>query len=135
MAIAEHVATSSSTMIYATVVPENMHMVLRRSLDALQLKIKNCRAFNSMGPIGVQAAADILTHDIMPIAGMARPPAWPVLCAALAEWMVQFSRENVSRCASYVEGILESNQMPNPMGQAPQKSDALARIFTGHDWA
>ena len=34
-----------------------------------------------------------------------------------------------------VEGVLECNQMPNPTGQAPPKSNALPRIFTGNHWA
>ena len=36
-----------------------------------------------------------------------------------------------------VEGrrLLECNQMPNLTDEGPKKSDALARIFTGHHWA
>ena len=52
-------------MAYATMVAENRHTVLRRPLDTL--KIKNYRTFTAMELIDVQAAADILTHDSMPI--------------------------------------------------------------------
>ena len=90
MTIAEHAVTSSSAMVHATMVAENRLMVLRRPLDALQ--IKNYRTFTPTEPVDVQAAADILTHDIMPIVRMSRPAAWPVLCDTLAEWMVQFER-------------------------------------------
>ena len=75
----------------------NSHMVLRRPLDAL--KIKNYGAFTPTELIDVQAAADILTHGIMPIVRMTRPAAWPVLCATLAEWMVHFERTRAGvRC-------------------------------------
>ena len=67
---------------------ENRHTVLRRPLDAL--KIKNFRTFTFTELVDVQAAADILTHDIMPIVRMTRRVAWPSLCDAMAEWMVQF---------------------------------------------
>ena len=77
-------------MVNATMVAENRHTVLRRPLDALQ--IKNYRAFTPTELIDVQAAADILTHDIMPIVRMTRTAARPSLCDTLAEWMVQFER-------------------------------------------
>ena len=63
--------TPSSAMAHATMVAENRHMVLRRPLDAL--KIKNYRKFSPTELIDVQAAADILTHDIMPIVRTTRP--------------------------------------------------------------
>ena len=75
-------------MFNATMVAENRHTVLRRPLDALQ--IKNYQTFTPTELIDVQAAADLLTHDIMPIVRMKRPVAWSALCAALAEWMVEF---------------------------------------------
>ena len=77
-------------MVNATVVAENLHMVLPRPLDALN--IKNYRTFTPTELIDVQAAADILTHDIMPIVRMTRPAALPALCDTLAELMVQFER-------------------------------------------
>ena len=55
-------------MVNATIVAENRHLVLRRPLDALQ--VKNYRTFAPMELIAVQAAADILTHDIVPIVRM-----------------------------------------------------------------
>ena len=75
-------------MFNATMLAENRHTVLRRPLDAL--KIKNFRTFTFTELVDVQAAADILTHDIMPIVRMTRRVAWPSLCDAMAEWMVQF---------------------------------------------
>ena len=69
-------------------VAENRHTVLRGPLDALQ--INNYQTFTPTELIGVQAAADFLTHDIMPIVRMKRPAAWSAVCAALAKWMVEF---------------------------------------------
>ena len=40
--------------------------------------------------IDVQAADGLLAYDIMLIVRVSRPTAWPALCAALAEWMVEF---------------------------------------------
>ena len=60
-----------------------MHVVLRGPLDALQ--IKNCRTFTATKLVDVQAAADILTEDIMPIVRMSRSTAWPSLCRPLVE--------------------------------------------------
>ena len=75
-------------MFNVTMLAENRHTVLRRPLDAL--KIKNFQTFTFTELVDVQAAADILTHDIMPIVRMTRRVAWPSLCDAMAEWMVQF---------------------------------------------
>ena len=69
-------------------VAENRHTVLRGPLDAL--KIKKYLTFTPTELVDVQDAADFLTHDIMPIVRMARPAAWPALCATLAGWMVEF---------------------------------------------
>ena len=80
-------------MFNATMLAENRHTVLRRPLDAL--KIKNFRTFTFTELVDVQAAADILTHDIMPIVRMTRRVAWPSLCDAMAEWMVQFEKSDV----------------------------------------
>ena len=71
-----------------------MHTALRMPLDAL--KIKNYRTFSRTGLIDVQAAADIFTHDIMPIVRMTRPATWPSLCYTLAEWMVHFEVRRAS---------------------------------------
>ena len=60
-------------MFTAAMVAENRHTVLRRPLDAL--KIKNILTFTPTELIAVQAAADILTHDIMPIVRMTRRAA------------------------------------------------------------
>ena len=100
--IAEHLVQSLSTLVCATMVAENRHMVLRRPLDALQ--IKNYRAFTPTELIDVQTAADILTHDIMPIVRMTRPAARPALCETLLSHTSGVDgaiRENASRCASY----------------------------------
>ena len=51
-------------MFNVTMVAENRHTVLRRPLDASQ--IKNFQTFAPTELIDVQASADILTHDIMP---------------------------------------------------------------------
>ena len=74
-------------MANAAVVAENKHTVLRRPLDALP--IKNYWTFTPTELTDVQAAANILTRDIIPIVRMTRTTAWPTLCDALAEWMVQ----------------------------------------------
>ena len=106
MLIAEHVITSSSAiaMAYATMVAENWHTVLRQPLDAL--KIRTYRTFTPAELVGVQAAAYILTHVIMPIVRMTRQAAWPALCDTLAEWMVQFerTRAGVLRMERYWKG-------------------------------
>ena len=81
-------------MFNAAMVAEHRHTVLRRLLDAL--KIKNFLTFTPTERIDVQAAADILTHDIMPIVRMTQRAAWPALCETLAEWMVEFVRTRAS---------------------------------------
>ena len=90
MLIAEHVVKSLSPMVNMTMGADNRHTVLRRPLDAL--KIRNYRTFTPAELIYVQAAADILTHDIMPIVRMTRATAWPSLCNTLAGRMLQFER-------------------------------------------
>ena len=73
--IAEYIVISSIPMVNATVWEENRHVVLRRPLDAL--KIKNSRTFTATELVDVQAAADVLTHDIMTIVRMTRSATWP----------------------------------------------------------
>ena len=75
-------------MFNVPMVAENRHTVLRRPFDALQIKI--FRTFTPTELIDVQAAADIPADDIMPIVMITRRVAWPSLCVAMAEWMVQF---------------------------------------------
>ena len=62
--------------------------------------------------IDVQAAADILTQDSMPIVRMTRSAAWLALCETLAEWMVEFERTRARLCASYGKDVLETTQTP-----------------------
>ena len=81
-------ATGVPQIVDVTMVAEHRHTVLHRPLDALQ--IKNFQTFTPTELIDVQAAADILTHDIMHIMRMMRQVAWPSLCDAMAKWMVQF---------------------------------------------
>ena len=76
-------------MVNATIWDENMHVVLRQPLFDV-LKIKNYRTFTATELVDVQAAADVLTKDIMPIVRMTRSMACPSLCNAIAEWMVEF---------------------------------------------
>ena len=75
-------------MFNMPMVADNRHMVLWQPLDAL--KIKKHLMFTPIELIDVQAAADFLTHDRMPIMRMMQPVAWLALCVTLAEWMVEF---------------------------------------------
>ena len=58
------------------------------TVDAL--KIKNYRTFAVTELVDVQAAAGVLTKDIIPIVGTTWSMACPSLCNAIAEWMVAF---------------------------------------------
>ena len=92
-------------MVNATMVAENRHTVLRRPLDAL--KIKKYLTFTPTELIDVQAAADFLTHDIMPIVRMTRSAAWPALCATLAECVVEFE---LTRARVVRKDVLETTR-------------------------
>ena len=71
---AECVLRPSSPMVNATIVAmaENRHTALRRPLDAL--KIKNYRALTTTELVDVQAAAGILTGDILTLRVTPTPP-------------------------------------------------------------
>ena len=61
-------------------------MVLRYPLDAL--KIQNYRTFTPAEIADVDAAADLLRHD-MPVITGSRKTVWPSLCAAMDVWSKQ----------------------------------------------
>ena len=60
-------------MVTATIWEENRHVVLGQPLDVL--KIKNYRTFTATELVDVQAAADVLMTNIMPIVRMPRSKA------------------------------------------------------------
>ena len=75
-------------MVNTTTWEENRHVVLQQPLGSL--KVKNRCTFTATELVGVQAAAGILTANIMPIVRMMRSKAWPPLFNTIVEWMVEF---------------------------------------------
>ena len=85
---AEYMVRSLILMVNTTTWEENRHVVLQQPLGSL--KVKNRCTFTATELVGVQAAAGILTANIMPIVRMMQSKAWPPLFNTIVEWMVEF---------------------------------------------